>query len=316
MHKTIKKWKVISEITSTFLFWGKYFFGVYIIHVIYRFTVAGILGSWNLSINQIIEAVQNGVQQDLSAVAYQFLALILGFWLSKRLPIAIRPHLLAAYVTIILMYSIIIWIADAAILYYWGTHINTQALSYLSYPNQLLNSVSLFLIGLSVFGFILGSILIFNFISNRLKNITESFEQVMRITPFSLMLFMVLLLLARGGVSKVPLTLTDSYHSENEKVNILGLNAFWNVNYQLFSAPKYPELDHLMGKDFFNSRLNEAYVPKKSLSTDLSDKQSHLAPKNLVIIILEGISAQTSFLLGGTHFNGLPKLDSWSKNGG
>ena len=139
MHQTIKKWKVISEITSTFLFWGKYFFGIYIIHVIYRFTVAGILGSWNLSIDQIIEAIKNGFHQDLSAVAYQFLALILGFWLSKRLPIAIRPHLLAAYVTIILMYSIIIWIADSAILYYWGTHINTQALSYLSYPKQLLN---------------------------------------------------------------------------------------------------------------------------------------------------------------------------------
>lgn len=316
MHKTIKKWKVISEITSTFLFWGKCFLGIYLIHVIYRCIVSGILGSWNLSINQIIEAVQNGVQQDLSAVAYQFLALVLGFWLSKPLPISIRFPLLATYFTIIVIYSIIIWIADATILYYWGTHINTQALSYLSYPKQLLNSVSVSLAGFSVFVTILGSFLVFKFILKRLKNIPKSFEPVMKISPFSVLLFMVLLVLARGGISKVPLTLTDSYRSDNEKVNILGVNAFWNVNYQLFSAPKYPEITHLAGADFFNSHLNEAYLPKKLFSTDSIENPRPLAPKNVVIIILEGISAQTSFLLGGTHYNGLPKLDSWAQKWG
>jgi len=63
MHKTIKKWKLISEITSTFLFWGKCFFGIYLIHVFYRTIVFGILGSWELSINQIIEAVQNDLSK-------------------------------------------------------------------------------------------------------------------------------------------------------------------------------------------------------------------------------------------------------------
>jgi len=256
MHKTIKKWKLISEITSTFLFWGKCFFGIYLIHVFYRTIVFGILGSWELSINQIIEAVQNGFQQDLSAVAYQFIALILGFWLTKSLPIAIRFPLFATFFTIILIYSIIIWIADAAILYYWGTHINTQALSYLAYPKQLWNSVSISLIGFLVLGLFLGSFLIFTIILRWLRNIPKSIESLKGITPFSVLLLILLLVLARGGIGKIPLTLTDPYRSENEKVNILGVNAFWNVNYQLFSAPKYPEIAHLRGNDFLNIHLN------------------------------------------------------------
>jgi phosphoglycerol transferase MdoB-like AlkP superfamily enzyme len=316
MHKTIKKWKLISEITSTFLFWGKCFFGIYLIHVFYRTIVFGILGSWELSINQIIEAVQNGFQQDLSAVAYQFIALILGFWLTKSLPIAIRFPLFATCFTIILIYSIIIWIADAAILYYWGTHINTQALSYLAYPKQLLNSVSISLIGFLVLGIFLGSFLIFTIILRWLRNIPKSIESLKGITPFSVLLLIVLLVLARGGIGKIPLTLTDPYRSDNEKVNILGVNAFWNVNYQLFSAPKYPEIAHLRGNDFLNIHLNEAYLSKKISLMDSIGNPRRLPPKNLVIILLEGISAQTSVLLGGTHYNGLTKLDSWSQKWG
>ena len=303
MHKTIKKWKLISEITSTFLFWGKCFFGIYLIHVFYRTIVFGILGSWELSINQIIEAVQNGFQQDLSAVAYQFIALILGFWLTKSLPIAIRFPLFATCFTIILIYSIIIWIADAAILYYWGTHINTQALSYLAYPKQLLNSVSISLIGFLVLGIFLGSFLIFTIILRWLRNIPKSIESLKGITPFSVLLLIVLLVLARGGIGKIPLTLTDPYRSDNEKVNILSVNAFWNVNYQLFSAPKYPEIAHLRGNDFLNIHLNEAYLSKKISLMDSIGNPRRLPPKNLVIILLEGISAQTSVLLGGTHYN-------------
>ena len=316
MHKTIKKWKLISEITSTFLFWGKCFFGIYLIHVFYRTIVFGILGSWELSINQIIEAVQNGFQQDLSAVAYQFIALILGFWLTKSLPIAIRFPLFATCFTIILIYSIIIWIADAAILYYWGTHINTQALSYLAYPKQLLNSVSISLIGFLVLGIFLGSFLIFTIILRWLRNIPKSIESLKGITPFSVLLLIVLLVLARGGIGKIPLTLTDPYRSDNEKVNILSVNAFWNVNYQLFSAPKYPEIAHLRGNDFLNIHLNEAYLSKKISLMDSIGNPRRLPPKNLVIILLEGISAQTSVLLGGTHYNGLTKLDSWSQKWG
>jgi phosphoglycerol transferase MdoB-like AlkP superfamily enzyme len=316
MHKIMKKWKLISEITSTFFFWGKWFFGIYVIHVLNRYIVAGLLGSWNLSMGQITESVQNGILQDLSAVSYQCLAIILGLWLTKRFPIAIRFPLLAFYFTLILMYSLIIWIADAAILYYWGTHINSQALSYLAYPQQLLNSVSISILIVTFIGIILAGFLICKILLRGLNSKSNHLELVTKNIAFQIFFLIALIITARGGLSKVPLTLTDPYRSENEKVNIMGVNAFWNVNYQLFSAPKYPEIAHLIGKDFFNARLNEAYAPKKSPSTDSNENPRLLAPKNLVIIILEGISAQTSFLLGGTHYNGLPKLDSWSQKWG
>ena len=315
MQKTLKKWQVFFENAATFLFWGKLFFVFYILHLSHR-CVLLISNSKQLTfISNFIESSQNGFFQDCSAAAYQvlFLAIpnLLVFAFSRQWQIRI----FAILSTSLLMYSIFIWIADAAIYHYWGTHLNSQAIAYLSYPKQLLASVAPEWIITGTLSFLMFTIVVFKWILRKSSRNNEMFRAFNKMHLFKQLITIVFLgVLSRGGLGKIPLSITEPYKSKSEEINALSVNAFWNINYLLLNTPKHPDVDHLINHEFYNPQLVKVY---KAGEGDITTNNSPTKTRpNMILIIMEGVSAQTSKLLGGTHFNGLSHLDSWVKEWG
>ena len=313
MRKSTKKWPVFFENAATFFFWGKLYFAFFLLHSLHRWVLFTLDSNQIIELASIFEASRNGFFQDASAAAYQILFLILPnlflFGLSRNT----RVRIFAVLFSLLSTYTIFVWVADAAIFHYWGTHLNSQAISYVSYPKQLIASVAIEWI---IFGFstlVLLVIWIFRWISQSASDSKEfnlSFDR----THFVKHVITIALLsvVARGGIGKIPLAITEPFKSKSEKINTLSINAFWNINYLLLNAPKYPDVRHLLNKEFYNPRLTDIYKIKGGDSV-VGFNQTK---SNLVLIVLEGVSAQTSQLLGGTHFNGLTHLDSWAREWG
>lgn len=309
-----KKWQELFANSATFFFFGKFFLILLFLHVSYR-----LLGSFfwiegNADFS-ILEASINGFRQDISVVSYQLLLISLVFIGASYTRYSGRFWLAGFLLMLITAYSVLIWISDAVILCYWGSHLNNQALMYLSYPAQLFNSVSSVLIFGSTLMILVLGIFGVRYFKRFVKSKMHLFESGTNKKYAIQALWLILLfILARGGVGKIPLSISQPQRSSSETTNKIAVNAFWNANYWLFSAPQYPEIEHLLSKQYYQSKYVQQY------QAILGDTNSLLSgayrPKNLVIIILEGVSAQTSNLLGGTHFNGLPLLDSWAKTWG
>lgn len=314
MRNMQKKWRELFANSATFFFLGKLFFVLLLVHLSYRLLGVSL---WIESKEDFsfIEASINGFRQDISAVSYQLLIVLLVFLGTSLIRFSGRFWLAGLLLTIATIYSVLIWISDAAILFYWGSHLNSQALAYLSYPAQLFNSVS----GILVFGSLLLitalGVIGVRFFKRAVESRIYLFESGNYRKIVSAAAWLVLLLiLARGGLGKIPLSISQPQKSSSETTNKMAVNAFWNANYWLFSAPQYPEIEHLRSKQYYQSQYVQQY---QAISGDTSSSLSGTyRPKNLVIIVMEGVSAQTSKLLGGTHYNGLPLLDSWAQTWG
>lgn len=312
MQIKTKKWRVFKMNTATFLFYIKSFFGIWIFQVIYRLAFIGFLSESDSGIQIYWEATKNGFVQDISASSYFLLPMVITSWLCNWFPKEVKLRIIALLAVLLIFYGVLIGLADGIIFHYWGTHLNSQALSYLSYPEQLLVSISSIFLIIGLFIGIVLAILLYRLSWKWIEGNSAVFSyDSKKVWLTSLLVAMLLGVFARGGLKKIPLTITDPYKSADEWVNILGINVFWNANYHLFSAPKYPDISVFKGKQYSSVRFKDFY------SVSVNEKVSFQGiPENLVIIVLEGISAQTSQYLGGTHYNGLPLLDSWAQQWG
>lgn len=309
-----KKWQELIANSATFLFLGKLFLGLFLLHLTYRLfgSFLWIKHSEDFS---LVEASINGFRQDISAVSYQLLLILLVFIGTSLTRYSGRFWLAGFSLTVITAYSVLIWISDAVILFYWESHLNNQALIYLSYPAQLFNSASIILVIGSLLTAIVVSVFGVRFFKRAIETRIHLFERAnYKKHVCHVGCLVVLIILARGGMGKIALSITQPQKSNSETTNKMAVNAFWNANYWLLSAPQYPQIEHLLSKQYYQSKYVQQYQAMAGDTHSLL--LGTYRPKNLVIIVLEGVSAQTSYLLGGTHFDGLPLLDSWAHKWG
>ena len=307
-----QKWQVFHENTATFLFYLISFLGIWTFQVLYRFCFIFFLSDTDSFGTIFWEASKNGFNQDLSASAYFLLPLVVTGWLCNWLPKKIKVSILASLAVLLTFYGIVIGVADAAIYHYWGTHLNSQAISYLAYPQRLLVSVPFMVLTVGLVLSILTVIFLYRLFLKWINSNGSVFDFTDKKSWFiSLSITLILAITARGGLDKIPLSITDPYKSKIESINTFGVNVFWNANYHIFSAPEYPDISIFANGSFTNTRFRDVYTMSKFKNGNYIG-----VPQSLVIIVLEGISAQTSTYLNGYHYNGLPLLDSWAQKWG
>lgn len=300
--------------TSIFFWCTQIFIAVLLTQWMSRLVAFEILNQNVLTYADLLESFRNGMIQDVSASSYYTAVLLLISVVTSYVPNRISDYIKLPIWVGLNIYVILVFLVDLVLLYLWGSHINPQALVYLKYPQQLLVSVPFWML-------ILLSVVLLIVIYLLVKLGKKVFSRFPIFTfhksPLLTVIFVVFLLFLgiRGGIGKVPITLSNSQKSKNEKVNILSMSILWNANYYVFGAPLYPPIDHLKKGNYCNqSYLNELYG--NSHSEIIEELKGVDLPKNIVLISMEGIGAAVMKGIGGQHANLLPKLDSWCNETG
>ena len=140
-----------------------------------------------------------GWMQDVSIASYYTLAICILLLLPKR------AQLIAIFQGLFLALQSIVILTDYYLLKTWSCKTNRLALDYLSYPKEILNSLStqdriyilVFLIALIVIAVLLGKLLITVF-----NKFTFDIQSKWIIVP----LILILAVGARGGITSIPLS--------------------------------------------------------------------------------------------------------------
>ena len=224
-----------------------------------------------------------GWMQDVSIASYYTLTICILLLLPKR------AQVIAIFQGLFLALQSIVILTDYYLLKTWSCKTNRLALDYLTYPKEILNSLStqdriyivVFLIALIGISVLLGKLLISVF-----NKSTLDFQSKWIIVP----LVLVLAIGARGGVTSIPLSLGSAQKTNNSLHNALSTNSLWNLfhvyqqptlNQNIKSAlmPAQMEqraLDKYMGPDTFPGGLKRMpQIIKKG--------------SNVLFIVLEGI---------------------------
>jgi phosphoglycerol transferase MdoB-like AlkP superfamily enzyme len=166
----------------------------------------------------------------------------------------------------------------------WGTTLDMRAVSYLSNPREMWASVR---------SFIPWSVILSSFIITAvgiwwLSLIFIQWQKVQKRYFFSGMFLLFTggfaLILFRGGLQKVVITPSDAFFSMDMKENFAATNKMW---YFLYSVKKSETL-----KTHFDNEAIVAFSKEYESTRCLkSDKDGLWKNKNIVLIILEGWSA-------------------------
>lgn len=298
--------RLFNLISRLLLFWILFFF-------IQRLIFLGInFGSDDYTFAEFWLAQLKALPMDIATACYlsviPTLAIITGLFTAK--PTLITKIILIETLVMIILCSII-GSGDAGLFKVWGTKINSKALSYFAYPDEILPTV-MALENIGLFLIIIAQIIVFYQLSKRLiipfeKPTTPLWQNAV----LSLVLICLTIIGIRGGVQPVPINRNWVFFSKHSVLNFAALNGFWNMA-ELAARP-------------LESRDNPyAYFQKEEAEKLL--QQMHQAPTdtteliltttrpNIVIIFLESWAGDVIGCLNGEK-GVAPKFDELAKEG-
>ena len=192
-----------------------------------------------------------GWLQDVSIASYYTLTICILLLLPKR------AQLIAIFQGLFLALQSIVILADYYLLKSWSCKINRLALDYVSYPKEILNSLStqdriyivVFLIAVIGISVLLGKLLI-----SVLNKSTFDIQSKWIIVP----LVLILAFGARGGVTSTPLSLGSAQKTNNSLHNALSTNSLWN----LFHVYQQPTLNQNIKSTLMPAEMEQRALDK------------------------------------------------------
>ena len=225
-----------------------------------------------------------GWLQDISISSYYTLSICLLLLLPKR------AQLVAIFQGIFLILHSTVILIDYYLLKTWSCKINRLALDYLSYPKEILNSLSskdlvyilIFFLLLLTLVVILGKLIVA--VHNKLMS---NFQSKWIILP----LVCLLIIGARGGINSIPLGLGSAQKTNSSLYNSLSTNSLWN----LFHAFQQPTLNQNIKSALMSSAIEQNAL-EKYMGPDTFPGGLKRMPQiirkgsNVLFIVLEGIN--------------------------
>ena len=286
------------------------FLNVYLFQFLSRLVIFCINFSTKFSFFNYLQCAFYGAKQDISITAY-FLALaIVALICLKLFKIEKIKQFAVVYFTIISLVISLITIIDSQLLQYWNNKTDFQFFFYLKYPKEAINTVPLFwwIMSLGILIIIMvASYKWFQFVFRNISNnsITISWKSLS--VPI-----IVLGVLIRGGIGIMPVLISDASFSDNRNENLLATNSVWNFFYQMGESSGLKEVEDFRNGKYLNPNLDNLYFTDSDYVAPIFywDK----AP-NVVLIVLEGFTAELSNFFGGHDGNCMPFIDSLARNG-
>ncbi|MBU6323942.1 MAG: LTA synthase family protein [Bacteroidetes bacterium] len=268
---------------------------------------------------------------------YEIWALLSAFWAGSSLdlstacyltvlqmllciPLAFAPGTRAYIRTWLLVQTIllsaayfILCLTDSELLRKWGNRINDQVFIYLEHPREVM-AFSSGTPWTAIFCWFLAAMLPAIWIYGRLKRMRFFMLKPAPWNNLSVRYGLLLLLFPlgmRGGVGTVPLNQSASAFSNETQLNILAVNTFWNFGYYLSNGTRTINFSQFYCcSEAEEQRAISFLYPRDSVRKVLC----HTVRPNVLLIILEGITAKASQRLSGT-LNCTPNLDRIAAEG-
>ena len=286
------------------------FLNVYFLHFFSRITIYTINLSTKISFLNFLQCAFYGTKQDVSITAYFIALAILLIIIFKLFKSDKIQQLTIVYFTIVATIISLITIIDSQLLQYWNNKTDFQFFFYLKYPKEALNTVPLFwwILTLGILIIVMvASYKWFQFIFRNISNnsITLSWKSISAS-------IIVLAVLIRGGLGIMPVLISDASFSDNRNENLLATNSVWNFFYQMGESSGLNEVEDFRNGKYINPNLDKLYFTDSAYVAPIFywDK----AP-NVVLIVLEGFTAELSNFFGGHDGDCMPFLDSLARNG-
>jgi len=251
------------------------------------------------------------LSMDISATAYLMslpvLLLIIAVCIKKNSVLINSIHTINI---ILIITCLIIGIFDTGLYSVWGTKINGKAISYMVFPKEAIKSFAavpyiLFIAILVIEGVL--AIFIYKriFRPGFFGKINIYFKII-----FPIVLMFVLFAAVRGGFNKYPINKSRVYYSKLPVLNYSALNGFWNFM-EIFVNPDIKKNPY----NYFTKVKAENIVNfMHKTPVDSTEFILTTSSPNIVLILLESVSAECTESLGG--IKGLmPGIDSLAKEG-
>jgi phosphoglycerol transferase MdoB-like AlkP superfamily enzyme len=212
-------------------------------------------------------------------------------------------------VNYLLIFScILISIIDTGLYSAWGSKINSKAISYLAFPGEMVHAAKAVNYWLFIMIFLAECAVVFYVYYRIFKIDTNGHKPlVFKILFIPVMVFL-LILGMRGGFQTYPINKSWVYFSKYPVLNNSAINGFWNFM-EIFVSPDEKENPyHYFTKEEAQKKVADLmFTPK-----DTTECIFNVAHPNIVLIMMEGVSAECMATLGGEP-GIMPHLDSLTK---
>lgn len=272
--------------------------------ILYQFDLAD-----QLDISLFFGAFYNGGRLDLAVTSYllAFVALVFAVFGSldgKRLTRIIRPF------SILLLVPILFGILIDMILYsHWGARLDSAPLVYLTQPDVIFRSSSIWQIATVLIVYVVVFILsIWGLNWFAMPNLKRSTGQKWLNIPVWLFVGGLLIIPMRGGIGLAPINTGAAYFSDNIYANHVAINPIFNFAYSMKSYGKVKEAYNFLPNDEANRIVSDLLV------TQGNRRVLNTTKPNVVVIMLESFSAKAIGILGGRK-DVTPNLEKIAKEG-
>ena len=256
--------------------------------------------NWNkvtpLPWSDILLTQRYGLPMDLSMTGYLLLPVILfGIPLLFREGTTWRT-ILRVYLSVLVMLSCTVAIADVGLFQSWGSRTNLKALSYLAYPREAFGSMAGAPVLLLVPTLLLLCLLALR-VLRRVKPGPDLHEGHWPWKIGGIVLSIGLCLLAaRGGPQDLPIDKSWAYYSRHSVLNLSALNGTWNFMEVLVEPPEFEANPYAYATTAeADARFAKVHAP----GIDAAPSILTTTRPNILIVLLESWTADIIEPLGG-----------------
>ena len=289
---------------SLFLFWMVFFTVVRAVFLAYNYPFTA-----QLNFTEILKSHLYGLKMDMSMTGY--FMVIYGLILAASTLFISRSlfFISRGFTLLFLLVSSLIVMVDLELYRHWGFRMNTTPFFYMG--SEAAGSVGPWII---IRMLVIATLLFASFCWTYFRFIAPNFNSLQLSNWKSLIILVLvsgsMIIPIRGSISTS--TMNPSmvyYHPTKTFANHAGINVTWNFLYSLQTSNtiQYPE-------DFFDKKLTDQYFQELYPQNDSTAKILKTTKPNIVLIILEGITAEVIEPLGGIP-GIMPNLNALCKEG-
>ncbi len=241
-----------------------------------------------------------GLRMDLSTAAYVTLPVCLFVIGSLFIPFFKKRTIYLFYTAILLLFAVLLVVADLEVYKQWAFRIDATPLKYLNSPKEAWASVS----HLPVFWILLTLTLIYLILFTSFKKIINTTVNYLQrpihwaLGLLSISVFIGLLVVAlRGGLQLAPINQSGVYFSNNNFANQTAINASWNF---LHSVMNKSGMDKNPYQYFSDTETKQTVDSLYSASGQAPEVLNTKSP-NVILIIWESFTDKaTQLKIDGT----------------
>jgi len=268
---------------SYLIFWLLFFEAARLLFISYHHSLSSAV-----PLRELVLSFVYGLRMDLSVASYILVPVCLFMIASFFLPFFRKPSVYLIYSYLILLFFLLLTIADLEVFKSWEFRMDATPLKYLSSPREAWASVS----HLPVFLILIIFILVYIGICLLLRRVIHKTIYLLQEThgrfAGSIVLVVVtglLLIPIRGGLQLTPMNQSMVYFSKNNFANVAAVNASWNFLNSLAMGASTKNPYNYMSSGEAEKIVQQLYQGAVSTDTLLSVKRP-----NVLLVIWESFT--------------------------